>query len=368
MTNQERTYSENKIGVAVDLGSTTIGVCCVNLKDKKEILSFSFSNPQRIYGADIITRIKHCIDNPFMVKKMHLLIEEALQLHLKEYLEDAYSHICSIVYSGNTTMLHIMQEFSLNGLSRAPFQPVDLNYKEEICHEIPCIFLPGFSAFAGADILAGAEYLQMGKMDAYELLIDLGTNGELLLLNKKEGFVSSTACGPVFDNVISGAKYGSEVIKTISLCVKRGLIDRTGKLADVLFEKGIFIDRNIILKQENIRNFQLAKGAVYAGIRCLMDKAGITSKDVVRVFISGGLGFYMNPRDAFTLKMLPIEFADKIEISGNTSLEGAKRILLEEDNKTQLLKEYDKLRKRTESFELANAEHFQQYYLNSLEF
>lgn len=363
------TDMHKEIGVAVDLGSTTIAVCCLDMVTKNEILSFSFANPQHIYGADVITRIKHCVDNPSMINKMHLLVEDSLQLQLKEHLGDAYSHVSSIVYSGNTTMLHIMRELSLNGLSRAPFQPVDLHYKEEICQGISYIFLPGFSAFVGADILAGAKYLQMGKTDAYELLVDLGTNGELLLLNKEKGFASSTACGPVFDHVISGAKYGSESMKIIANCVKRGLIDRTGKLADALFEKGIVIDKNFTVKQENIRNFQLAKGAIHAGIQCLLDKAEITAKDVSKVYISGGLGFYMNQRDAFTLKMLPMEFADKIEISGNTSLEGAKTILLvEKDKKAQLLSEYERICKHTESFELANAESFQERYINSLEF
>lgn len=369
MNEPMNTDMHKQVGVAVDLGSTTIGICCMDMVTGTEMLSFSFTNPQHIYGADVVTRMKHCVDNPSMIKKMHLLVEESLQLQLKEYLGEAYSDLSFIVYSANTTMLHIMRELSLNGLSKAPFQPVDLNYSEEKRQEITSIFLPGFSAFVGADILSGTEYLQMGKTDAYELLVDLGTNGELLLLNKEKGFASSTACGPVFDHVITGAKYGSESMKIIANCVKRGLIDRTGKLADALFEKGIMIDKNFRVKQENIRNFQLAKGAIYAGIQCLLNKAEITAKEVAKVYISGGLGFYMNQRDAFILKMLPEEFADKIVISGNTSLEGAKKFLLNlHEDKSALLQEYENYRNRVESFQLANAEHFQEYYMDSLEF
>lgn len=382
MTDQKRTTTINEIGVAVDVGSTSIGVCCVDLAHKTEILSFSFANPQYIYGADVVTRMKHCVEDSSMLYKMRALVEDGLYVKLKEYLQERYTNISCIVFSGNTTMLHILRGLSVEGLSSAPFQPVSLEYAEiksvrediedkwkECCQYITNIYLPGISAFVGADILAGAEYLQMGKTENYELLIDLGTNGELLLLNKERGFATSTACGPVFDHVISGAKYGSESMKVIANCVKSGLIDKSGKLADALFEKGISIDKNFTIKQENIRNLQLAKGAIYAGVQCLLEKAGITAQDVAKVYISGGLGFYMDKRDAFTLKMLPKEFADKMIISGNTSLEGAKRFLLSDSEKrVKILKTWENIYKCTKSFELANCERFQEIYLNSLDF
>ena len=278
-------------------------------------------------------------------------------------------------------MLHILQELSIEGLAQAPFQPVNLEYVEKIlinddvdagnrmCSSVKNIYLPGFSAFVGADILSGASYIQMGNDETYELLIDLGTNGELLLLNKEKGFASSTACGPVFDHVISGSKYGSDSMKVIANCVRRGLIDRTGKLADSVFEKGISIDKNFIVKQENIRNFQLAKGAIYAGIQCLLEKAHITVQDISKVYISGGFGFYMDIRDAFTLKMLQKELKDKVEILGNTSLEGAKQWLLAKDTERKhILKMYQAIKQRTQSFELSNLDCFQDYYIQALDF
>lgn len=381
-------YTVNNIGVAVDVGSTTIGVCCVDLEHNTEILSFSFANPQHIYGADIVTRIKHCVDDVSILQAMHVLVEEELYTQIKAHLHEKYFSVSTIVYSGNTTMLHIQQELSVNGLAQAPFKPVSLEYADKIIEKndlnddfiadvkhtkkysnIKNIYLPGFSAFVGADILSGAVFLEMGKTEKYDLLIDLGTNGEILLLNKNNGFATSTACGPVFDHVISGARYGSESIRVIANCVKRGLIDKTGKLTDALFEKGIVIDKNLTVKQENVRNFQLAKGAIYAGIQCVLDKANIQSNEVAKVYISGGLGFHMDKGSVFILKMLPEEFKDKIVVSGNTSLEGAKQWLLSTKmEQSDLLREYDSIRKRTESFELANFDGFQDIYMNSLEF
>lgn len=367
-------HAVNDIGVAVDVGSTSIGVCCVDLVHKTEILSFSFANPQHIYGADVITRIKHCVDDGQMLYRMNMMLREKLHDKLQEQLQEKYEYISQIVYSGNTTMLYILRELSLDGLAVAPFKAEHLDYAEKnvVCmnrNNVKEVFLPSFSAFVGADILSGADYLNMGRLDSYELLVDLGTNGELLLLNESSGFATSTACGPVFDHVITGAKYGSDSMKLIANCVKRGLVDQTGKIVDSLFEKGISIDKNFTMKQENIRNFQLAKGAIYAGIQCLLDKAKIRVNDICRVYISGGLGFYMDKRDAFTLKMFPQEFVDKIIIVGNTSLEGAKKFLLSDDEeKIYLLQEYDRICRCTESFELANCENFQASYLQSLEF
>lgn len=370
MTDRKYTDSVYDIGIAVDVGSTSIGVCCVNLSDKNEILSFSFTNPQHTYGADVVTRIKYCVEDDLMLHKMHMLVEEELHSQWIKHLGKQYPSISNVVYSGNTTMLHILRELPVIGLAQAPFTPVDLEYAQKcVSQNINYMYLPGFSAFVGADILSGAEYLEMGKEESYELLIDLGTNGELLLLNKKNGFATSTACGPVFDHVISGSKYGSESVNAIAACVKRGLIDETGKIADVFFEKGISIDETLVIKQENIRNFQLAKGAIYAGIQCLLKKASITTDEISKVYISGGLGFHMNWRAALTLKMLPQEFLNKIIISGNTSLEGAKRFLVASvKQKRDVLTEYNHIKKRTISFELADCDEFQEMYMHSLDF
>lgn len=374
---QKKADIHDKIGVAVDLGSTTLAVSCMDMVSKKEISAFSFPNPQYRFGADVITRIRHCIDDDEMITKLSNMVEESLMEKLREELKDSYCNICRIVYSGNTAMLHILRGLSVNGLAAAPFTPVDIEYKEETKMENPAItvvYPPGFSAFVGADILTGAGFLQMGDTDAYDLLVDLGTNGEMLLLNKEHGYAASTACGPVFDHVLTGASYGSECIRAIANCVKRGLIDNTGKIKEPFFEKGIVIDNKFVIRQENIRNFQLAKAAIYAGIKCLCTKAEICLSDIQTVYISGGLGFYMDIKDAFTVKMLPEEFRGKVITSGNTSLEGAKKLLMAENigeehmEKDDILFLYENIRKRTESFELADMDKFQDIYMHSLDF
>lgn len=379
MQEQDKRALGDKIGAAVDLGSTTIAVCCLDMTMREEVLSFSFANPQCRYGADVITRIRYCMESEEKLTELGSLVKDTLKEKLVEYLGDRITDICRIVYSGNTTMLHILRGMSVAGLASAPFTPVTIDYAEEMLvsdknvkaesDKTAVIYPPGLSAFVGADILTGAEYLQMGRNETYDLLVDLGTNGEMLLLNKSCGYATSTACGPVFDSAVTGAVYGSECIKAIANCVKRHLIDSEGLLAAPFFDKGIEIDKGFVIRQSHIRKFQLAKGAIYAGILCLLEKAGINALQIGHVYISGGLGFYMDARDAFTTKILPEEFAGKIIVSGNSSLEGAKKLLSAEENqKENILADYEAIRSRTQTFELANIEQFQDVYMHSLNF
>lgn len=357
------------IGVAVDVGSTTIAVSCVNMENAQEISTFSFPNPQYAYGADVIARIRFCMEKTENLTLLGDILKHTLKEQLYGHLGEKYAKISYIVYSGNTTMQHIIRGLPVDGLSGAPFTPVTLDHAVVMEDGIKTIYPPGFSAFVGADILTGAECLSMGKSQNYDLLIDLGTNGELLLLNEQYGYASATACGPVFDSVLEGAAYGSESIKAIANCVRRRLIDSTGRIAAPFFDKGISIDRDFVISQENVRNFQLAKGAIYAGIQCLLTEAGIGAEAVANVYISGGLGFYMDIRDAFTVRMLPKEFAGKIQISGNSSLKGAKALLLSgNEGCKRVLTDYEAVRGRTKSIELAELQRFYEIYMDSLEF
>lgn len=378
MTGLKHTDSVYDIGVAVDVGSTTIAVCCVDMTHKTEILSFSFSNPQYLYGVDVVTRIRYAMQSEANRIQLGEMVYHTLQTKLEESLKDKVRFIKEIVFSGNTTMLHLLLGFSVDGLAGAPFTPVSLelekrsmewNWCDKDKMNITCIYLPGISAFVGADILTGAVCLEMGKQEQYDLLIDLGTNGELFLLNQNIGYATSTSCGTVFDSAVTGARYGSECIRVIANCIKRGLIHKDGVLSEPFFEKGISFDKGYRIKQDHIRNFQLAKAAIYAGITCLKCEASIDWNQIGTVYISGGLGFYMNIRDAFTVKLLPKQLEGKICVSGNSSLEGAKQWLLALDaERVHKMEVYEGLKQRTKSMELSNLDIFQDCYIQALDF
>lgn len=359
-----------RIGAAIDLGSTTIALKCFDMDTKNEIGETSFANPQYRYGADIITRIQHCMKDASMENKLQELVWEALELHIKNLLgADAVKNLELLVICGNTAMQHILRNLSLKGLASAPFHAVDLEEARESVvfdgQHITVLYPPGLSPFVGADLLAGAAHLQMGQTQHFDLLVDLGTNGEIILLNNKAGYASSTACGPVFDHALSGAAYGSESIHAIANCVKRKLIDENGVIAEPFFEKGIVIDKDFVIRQQNVRNFQLAKSAIYAGICCLATEAGIRMEEIGNVYISGGLGFYMDVKDAFTVGLLPDALREKTIISGNSSLEGAIGFLFEPE---RMEKNCEELKKRIQCYELSQMPQFETLYIKSLNF
>lgn len=377
------TNKKRDIGVAVDLGCTSIAVSCFDVNTKEELTSFSYTNPQTAYGADVMTRIKLCAGHEDMLFKLGNMVKVSLKEQITAHISGYLRKIKKIVYSGNTTMLHILQGLQVDGLAAVPFTPENIEFDrkdmsfdevfgcktEDNNNKVSVYYPPGFSAFVGADILTGVEFLKMGQHDYYDLLVDLGTNGEMVLLNKYEGYAASTACGTAFDSAVTGAVYGSECIKAIANCIKHNLIDENGMIAAPYFEKGIIIDKGFVIKQEHVRKFQLAKGAINAGINCLIQCAGITEDAIANVYISGGLGFHMNVRDAFTVKMFTDNLNGKITVSGNTSLAGAKKLLLSDEKKlTHILNIYEDIKSRTQSFELANFEGFKEEFIKSLNF
>lgn len=365
----------NKYGIAIDLGSTTIELSVMDLLSDIEISTVSLPNPQRKCGADIISRIRYCQSNKAHLNELCELTRHTIQDLFRSNYNGDINDVTHMTVSGNTTMLHLLRNQSVDGLSASPFCPVTTAFSTEQCWfhpDITVVYPPSFSAFVGGDIVSGAYALSMGNQSNYDLLVDLGTNGELLLLNNERGFATSTACGPVFDHAIGGARYGSDCIKAIANLRKRNLIDSQGLLKEPFFEKGIQLDKGFVIKQEHIRNFQLAKGAIYAGIICLIEKAGISYDQIQNVYICGGFGFYMDIRDAFTTKMIPEPLRDKIHIMGNTSMEGAKKMLQtihnDNDDLTNLKNNLQNIVNNTSSFELANHNYFQSTFLDALNF
>jgi uncharacterized 2Fe-2S/4Fe-4S cluster protein (DUF4445 family) len=186
------------------------------------------------------------------------------------------------------------------------------------------------SAFIGGDILAGLAYLKdeeklsdTGSHNGSFLLLDLGTNGEMVLGTGDKLFATSASCGPAFENCTRRQNaYGSSTIDALSLCLKLKTMDVTGRLKDEYLESGIDV-MGLHIDMDIIHQILLAKSAIRTGIDCLLEKGGITADKLDRVFIAGGFGFYLNIDNAISLGMLPKEFKNKIKIVGNSSMKGA---------------------------------------------
>jgi uncharacterized 2Fe-2S/4Fe-4S cluster protein (DUF4445 family) len=350
----------------VDIGTTTLAVKLIDLTSSRTAGTAAAINAQRPYGADVISRIGESMDD---ASKLSALITAQLDAMIKKLIADTGApnkDIRRLIIAGNTTMSYILLGLPCRSLGRAPFEPahkIDAAYTyEQIFHSTalscPVHVMPYISAFVGGDITSGL--LTLEQEDDF-ILIDMGTNGELVY--KKNGVLrcTSTAAGPAFEGgniscgmgstegAISEVKWsgdrftirtigstqptgicGSGLLDLMACCAKEGFIDETGRLeedAAPVTEEGIRIATNedtgqaICLTQKDIREFQLAKGAIRTGLEILI----LESNNAVpgKVYLAGGFGQHLNPASAIASGLMPAGLEGRITPAGNSSLAGA---------------------------------------------
>lgn len=363
-------------GIAADIGTTTIAIQLISLKTRKPLATYTGMNHQRNYGADVISRITAASEGK--AEAMRKSVQRDLAKGIRAVVKESGilpEKVTELVVAGNTTMIHLLMGYPCKGLGEYPFTPVNIGLIEDTCENIlddPFLsarirILPGISTFVGGDIVAGLYACSVDRSKEYSLLIDLGTNGEIALGNRDKIIVSSTAAGPAFeggnitwgigsiDGAISNVSItaqgpvirtihektptgicGTGVIETVFELLEKGLVDETGCLNEAYFEYGYPLAKNsedadIVLTQKDIREIQLAKSAVRAGIETLLLRYGIQKEAVSHVYLAGGFGYKLDCRKAIGIGMIPGGFADKIETIGNSSLGGSVKCLLEED-------------------------------------
>lgn len=373
-TGMQDTLYTAAYGIAIDIGTTTIVVQLLDLKSGTKMATHTTVNRQRSFGADVISRIMASVNG----KKAEL--QELVRSDLTESIRAvtkkagvAPKQIKEIAIAGNTTMIHLLMGYDCKGLGEFPFTPVNIkqitdtykNILQDDFLEATVSVLPGISAFVGGDIAAGLYTCDFDTREAYSLLIDLGTNGEMALGNREKLIVTSTAAGPAFEGgnitfgvgsiegAISNVQIkdggveirtiadkppvgicGTGVIEAVAELVKQELVDETGCLEEDYFDEGFPLatmsdGTQIRLTQADIREIQLAKAAVRAGVETLFLRYGIAKEAVERVYLAGGFGFKLDCAKAIQIGMLPECFADKVEAVGNSSLGGAVKFLTE---------------------------------------
>jgi len=322
--------------VIADLGSTTIVMQLVDGKTGKVIKSFHGLNPQRKYGSDVVSRMEKAMEGA--TKELSLCVKEMLLKWLEE-LDQA--PVCMFI-AGNTVMEYLFMEYEVDELSKAPFLSCRGSSETKL-GKLPVYFVPRISAFVGGDIFAGIyatlcmneEYvsnrevpkvserdnLMKRTMISPYLLVDLGTNGEIVLVTKERIFATATAAGPAFEGGANAGVYGSDMVELVANLLENHVIDEYGTLID-RYENGISLGE-VFLKQEDIRALQLAKAAVRAGIECLMKEAGLTEDDIEKVYLAGGFGYKMKIQKAAKIGLLPKKLISKTTAVGNTALAGA---------------------------------------------
>lgn len=400
----------------IDIGTTTIAIGLYAGDDGRCIDTYTALNRQRIYGADVISRIQQAVAGN-AARERELVIEdisEGLESLAKKYLKPS-DNVGHIAIAANTTMLHLLLGYPCDGLGHAPFLP----YKREsvsfeadrvfegikkfempVFEKAQVLIYPGISAFVGADIVAGMTALRMGRADAVDLLIDLGTNGEMAIGNKNRLLVASAAAGPAFEGgnitwgtgsvagaicraefkdgkllteTIGGAAplgiCGTGIVEVIHELLSAGLLDETGLLDEKYFDCGYPLaqtddGRTITLTQKDIREFQMAKASICAGVETLLEMYEITAADISRVCIAGGFGYGLNYKKAAAIGLLPEGFETKVCPAGNTALAGAALLALH----PEAIKSAEALADAAHEISLADSEAFQNHYIKNMYF
>lgn len=353
--------------IAVDIGTTTVAILA---EYGGRQVRRSFVNPQRQYGADVISRIE--ASNAGEGETLRSLLMEKLQKELAASWQELAAsvqksgqplpnpdfHECQVVIGGNTTMLHILRGFSCEGLGQAPFVPVDLGLGSEHwkCggQIFSVTYLPGISAYIGADIVSGIYGLGLTKKDEIVFLLDLGTNGEMAIGNARRLLCASAAAGPAFEGSELAVKiHAAGILKVLHEMQTRGVMDEYGLLEEPYFSEGYPVEQKaaedpgagmrgepdpveesesaIRITQDDIREIQMAKGAIRAGIEILLKEYGVTAAQVDRVCLAGGMGYYLAPEDAVAIGLIPKEFAGKTQAVGNSCLMGALQYLHDQE-------------------------------------
>ena len=304
--------------ILTDIGTTTIAMELLS-PDGRKSASFAEVNPQHAYGRDVISRIQSAEDSQVRAE-LQRLVTDCLERGIRTLLGARRPAGLRQFIACNTTERYLLLGEDPGELGRAPFCASHLERAKTFIGDVETTILPGFSAFVGGDLCAG--YLACMSGDSPTLLVDLGTNGEILLGNQKRLMGCATAAGPAFEGGPNRGVWGADMVHLTAELLRQGFLDETGLLAEPYFAEGIRIG-NVPVTQESVRAIQLAKAAIAAGIGILTKAYGCSYAQIRRVILAGGFGYYLQPEDAVAIGLLPKALAEKTVPGGNTALRGA---------------------------------------------
>ncbi len=341
--------------LVLDIGTTTLALALVSL-DKNEIIKvITGTNPQRMFGADVMTRIDYCTKNG--VKELKAVLTDEINSMTARITD---GKIPTLYVSGNVTMLHLFFGVDCSSMGMAPYTPAFLESKTVTGESLglagvrTVISLPSIAAFVGADLVAGLNFVGKPQKEKHNILIDLGTNAEIVLYDENSALCTAAAAGPCFEgaNISYGMSategaiysYSKEEIKTVGntqakgICAT-GLIDIIAELVcdETVDETGfmecesIEIVKDVYINQLDIRQYQLAKSAVYSAMLTLMKQKNVSFDDIETLYISGGFSAKINIENAVKTGLLPKELSGKCVAVNNSSLLGTVKYACEKN-------------------------------------
>ena len=386
------TDGEAGYGVAVDIGTTTVAAYLLNLKTGKTEALRTMLNPQRGHGADVISRLTYAMESPENARLLQKEILRAIHEMTTDMLMERgiAQSVVGRAFVGNTVMMHLAGGYPVRSLAAAPFTPYYVKAHNAALDGTSALLGGCISGYVGADTVAAALACDLDRAEETSLLIDIGTNGEIVLTHKGRFVSCSCAAGPAFEgahiacgtgavrgaidharmedgkiafSTIQNAEAtgicGSGLIDLIALLADEGEISPVGRMTE-----DVYLTDRVYLARADIREVQLAKSAIASGISILIEVMGIRAEDVQRVYVAGGFGNYINIENACKIGMLPKQFMGKIEFVGNAAGDGAKRMLLSASMRARA----EEIREKTEYIELASHPSFADLYADNLIF
>jgi len=444
-------YHEDSYGAAVDVGSTTVALYLCNLRTGEILAAESEMNPQIVYGEDVMSRIQYTIEHEDGLEKLHKAIIATLNKLLKQAVKSAnkkineaagfntvekntqptqpagitLDDILEMVLVGNSTMHHLLLNLHPKDLGLAPFVPaihesLDIKARElglQISPSGNIHVLPTIASFVGADTSAMILAEEPQKQDENWLLIDVGTNAELVLGNSKRLVCTSTPTGPALEGAhvaygmraAPGAiervqidekslepKYkivgeenwnegkakgicGSAIIDAVAELFRAEIIDSRGKFKKELKSKRVregesgweyviawaeetSINRDIPITQQDVRQIQLAKAALFTAARTLLKRSSLENPD--KVILAGGFGSYIDKEKAMLIGLIPDCELENVYAVGNAAGDGARIALLNIEKRNEI----DSVTRNVERFELPTDPDFQNQYMLATSF
>ena len=388
------------LGIAIDIGTTTLVAQLLDLERAEVLAVRTALNPQARFGADIMSRVGYAVTERGQGKLVDVVRRQIGKM-IEELLEAAdrcTNPVADVVIVGNTVMHHLFCDFSVEPLSHYPFAPehlagITLDVRQlgwTISGSPPIRFLPNIGGFVGSDILAGVFATGLHTGDHLNALIDLGTNGEIVIGNSQRMLCASTAAGPAFEGarIYMGMRASTGAISAVRIhhgqfachvlgnvaprgICGSGLVDAAACALELKYilpggriaggDKSLMLCEPVKLSQTDIRELQLAKGAIAAGARLLLRQCNVRGSDIGRVHLAGAFGNYIDTASARRIGLLPFA-SGQIHPVGNTALLGAKMALFA--NPTII----DALAQRITHVSLNELPEFQDVYVEEMPF
>jgi uncharacterized 2Fe-2S/4Fe-4S cluster protein (DUF4445 family) len=391
------------LGLAVDVGTTTLVMDLLDLDSGKTLDTEAALNSQVRRGADVISRITYAYGDPRKAAELRDLLLGTLNEMIGRLLgrnQAPPGSVHEAVISGNTVMSHLLLGVPVDTLATAPYHAVFSRAPVISASEAglavnpgaPVYFSPNIMSFVGGDISAGLLASRMFGNDGHFLLVDLGTNGEIVLKAGRELITTSTAAGPAFEGMniscgmpaLPGAVFrardngtieiwsvgggaatgvcGTGLIDIAAIALARGDIASGGAIRNA--EKTIKFAETLSLTQEDIRQLQLACAAVKSGVKIILAQSGLTTADLSGIYIAGAFGSYLNIPNSMALGLLPSIDPQKLVFIGNSSLAGARLLLQSKGERDRV----EALVPGIRYLSLASDPGFQDQFIDALEF